>query len=99
MNKVFQEHHYYEHITRNDIFHVGGCKEVWAADLDSETRVLVQQVYKRDFELLCKHFNYCDVNENTCISQVPEMCPKHMLGIMSQKNGPVLENDNIMHLI
>jgi len=80
MNTAFVEHGYTDYqIHTEDILHVRGCPDVWAADLDEETRSLVRQVYARDFELLCKHFNYCDSNENTCIWQVPMMCPQKVL--------------------
>jgi len=80
MNKVFKEHNYTEQIKTADIFHVGGCPDVWAADLDAETRALVRQVFKRDFELNCKHFGYCNYEENTCIHGVPQMCPSSQCG-------------------
>eukprot|EP00420_Gonyaulax_spinifera_P032076 CAMPEP_0197877000 /NCGR_PEP_ID=MMETSP1439-20131203/5831_1 /TAXON_ID=66791 /ORGANISM="Gonyaulax spinifera, Strain CCMP409" /LENGTH=329 /DNA_ID=CAMNT_0043496319 /DNA_START=59 /DNA_END=1048 /DNA_ORIENTATION=- len=80
MNKVFADHGYTEHISKDDVFHVSGCTEVWAGDLDAETKALVRQVYKRDFELNCKHFGYCDFEENTCIHGVAQMCPKSQCG-------------------
>jgi len=99
VNKVLLEHGYDDiQIRGRDIMHVSGCPHVWSGDLDNETKLLVQQVYRRDFELLCRHFGYCDRNEDTCISQVPEMCPQKVLGIMTQKNGDVLEG-NEMHLL
>uniref|UniRef100_A0A7S1LHU4 Sulfotransferase n=1 Tax=Alexandrium catenella TaxID=2925 RepID=A0A7S1LHU4_ALECA len=80
MNTVFKEHGRPDlNISTEDIFHVSGCSEVWAGDLDSEARALVRQVYKRDFELLCQHFGYCNDEENTCIWQVPAMCPTRVL--------------------
>lgn len=98
-NKLLLEHGYEDmQIGGRDIFHVSGCPHVWSGDLDAETKLLVQQVYARDFELLCKHFGYCDKNEDTCISQVPEMCPKHIVGMMSQKNGPMLEESEMHYL-
>jgi len=55
MNEVFQNHGYAEMVIHDeDVFHVSGCDDVWAADLDNETRSLVRKVYARDFELLCK---------------------------------------------
>jgi len=80
MNKVLLEHGYGDFlIQQEDILHVSSCPDVWAADLDAETRALVKQVYARDFELLCKHFGYCDREENCCIYQVPQMCPAKLL--------------------
>eukprot|EP00440_Ansanella_granifera_P075779 gb/GFBE01082235.1/.p1 GENE.gb/GFBE01082235.1/~~gb/GFBE01082235.1/.p1 ORF type:complete len:337 (+),score=73.45 gb/GFBE01082235.1/:1-1011(+) len=72
--------HGYSHmfIQEQDILHVSGCNEVWAGDLDCETKALVKKVYARDFELLCKHFGYCDDNENCCLLGVPEMCPSNL---------------------
>jgi len=80
MNEAFQEHGYHDFvINTSDILHVEGCVDVWAADLDAEARDLVKKVYSRDFELLCKHFGYCDREENCCIYQVPQMCPDRVL--------------------
>lgn len=76
VNKVFEDHGYQHfHIYREDILHVVGCPDVWAGDLDCQTKALVKKVYARDFELLCNHFGYCDSEENTCIKNVPTMCP------------------------
>lgn len=75
MNKVFKDNGYYNmHIEVNDIMHVRMCPNSWSADLDNETRSLVKQVYARDFDLLCTHFQYCDFTEDTCINGVPQMC-------------------------
>jgi len=80
MNEVFVEHGYPDfQIQTTDILHVHRCPNVWAADLDSETRGLVKKFYARDFELLCEHFGYCDREENCCIWQVPGMCPPELL--------------------
>lgn len=85
MNEVFRKHKYDNyHITTNNIFHVTDCENVWAKDLDAETRALVRQVYARDFKLLCKHFEYCNIEENTCIPEVPQMCPKQVLEKMGR---------------
>lgn len=78
-NKVFAEHGYnHLHIYEQDILHVVGCADVWAGDLDCETKALVKKVYARDFELLCSSFGYCDTEENTCIKKVPTMCPSDL---------------------
>mmetsp|Transcript_61944 Transcript_61944/g.191966 ORF Transcript_61944/g.191966 Transcript_61944/m.191966 type:complete len:343 (-) Transcript_61944:8-1036(-) len=80
INDVFVAHGYPEmHIETFDSMHVGLCNEVWSGDLDEETRAMVRQVYRRDFDLLCSHFGYCDTSEDTCIVGVPEMCPKKVL--------------------
>jgi len=76
MNEVFAKHSYDNmHITTPDIIHVRGCDDVWAADLNAETKQLIQEVYARDFDLLCENFGYCDKEANVCLTQVPYMCP------------------------
>mmetsp|Transcript_95936 Transcript_95936/g.222387 ORF Transcript_95936/g.222387 Transcript_95936/m.222387 type:complete len:294 (-) Transcript_95936:103-984(-) len=65
-------------IRHKDIAHVSGCDDKWAADLDAEARALVRQVYKRDFELLCKHLGYCDIEESVCLTHVQGMCPEQL---------------------
>jgi len=80
MNKVFAAYGYSDsHINVSDIYHVEYCTEVWSGDLDCETRQLVKDFYRRDFELLCEHFGYCNDDENTCIQGVPTMCPTKVL--------------------
>jgi len=78
MNEAFEAHGYSERIATEDIIHISGCNDVWAGDLDAEARQLVRKVYARDFELLCKHFGYCDSTENTCIREVKTMCPEKL---------------------
>jgi len=78
LNKVFAEHGSDIHIDAGDVMHVTGCPEVWAGDLDCETKALVKQVYARDFELLCEKFEYCDEDENCCIEGVEGMCPSNL---------------------
>jgi len=77
MNAVFKEHGYApsHQIQYNEILHVSGCNEKWSDDLDNETRGMVRELFARDFELLCKHFGYCDNDERACLPLVPEMCP------------------------
>jgi len=78
-NSLLQEHGYGEEVIRqHDIEHVTGCWNIWSATLSPSTRALVRKVYKRDFELLCEHFNYCDDDETTCLQHVEGMCPKNM---------------------
>lgn len=80
MNKVFADHGYSDmQVHKSDLFHVNKCNEVWSGDLDCETRSMVRQYYERDFELLRKHFGYCNEDENTCIKSVPQMCPERVL--------------------
>mmetsp|Transcript_118366 Transcript_118366/g.368618 ORF Transcript_118366/g.368618 Transcript_118366/m.368618 type:complete len:289 (+) Transcript_118366:92-958(+) len=75
-NEVLRQHGYDDvHIAMQDVLRAGGCPDVWAGDLDAETRQLIRIIYKRDFELLCKHFGYCDQEELTCLAQIPGMCP------------------------
>jgi len=62
-------------MSKEDILHVWQCPEAWAGDLDCETRALVREVYAEDFRLLCERFGYCDPAENTCLREVPGMCP------------------------
>jgi len=79
LNEIFADHGYTDlHIETEDILHVTGCPEVWAGDLDCETKALVKQVYARDFELLRERFGYCDQEENCCIEGVPLMCPSNL---------------------
>lgn len=79
MNLAFKEHGYDDFQIRTiDTFHVTDCKNVWAGDLDAETKQLVRQVYKKDFELLCEHFGYCAVEEDVCITGVQDMCPEKL---------------------
>lgn len=86
LNQVFLEHGYPDmRIDPGEIEHVNGCNEKWAGDLAPDTRALVRQVYKRDFELLCEHFGYCDPEENTCLTGVPQMCPQHILAELRAK--------------
>merc|ERR1719277_347649 len=78
-NKMFAERGFQDfYIKDEDVLHVSGCNEVWPGDLDCETKAMVKQVYARDFDLLCKHFGYCDKEENSCVSTVAEMCPSHL---------------------
>jgi len=81
-NELLQQHGYNEvHIAMSDVLRTGGCPDVWAGDLDAEARALTRLVYKRDFELLCKHFGYCNQEEMTCLSHIPGMCPDaHSMG-------------------
>lgn len=63
-------------IESDQVEHVTGCDDKWSADLDPEARALVRQVYRRDFDLLCERFSYCDPADNTCVHGVPGMCPE-----------------------
>eukprot|EP00933_Yihiella_yeosuensis_P065598 TRINITY_DN6950_c0_g1_i1.p1 TRINITY_DN6950_c0_g1~~TRINITY_DN6950_c0_g1_i1.p1 ORF type:complete len:344 (-),score=48.01 TRINITY_DN6950_c0_g1_i1:134-1165(-) len=78
MNKFFKESGSDFTIETDDILHVSGCPETWSAALRPETRALVRKLYAEDFDLVCKHFGYCDVDGNTCLEYVPVMCPLNM---------------------
>lgn len=86
MNTLLTAHGYKDvQIRTEEVEHVSGCDHVWAGDLDPEAKALVRQVYGRDFELLCKHFGYCDALENTCIVGVPGMCPSQFFSWNSEQ--------------
>lgn len=74
-NEILQKHGYPWQIRREDILHVNQCRMKWTGDLDAETKALVRQYYKKDFELICKAFGHCDFEENTCLQGVHHMCP------------------------
>lgn len=76
MNDVFEEFGYSNmHIRPKDIFHVLDCPDVWAGDLDEETKALVREVYKKDFDLICRTFKYCEEGQNVCLRYIADMCP------------------------
>lgn len=76
MNEVWSRYNITNmNITRTDVMHVTGCDNNWAADLANETKSLVRQIYRKDFELICKEFGYCNFEENVCLSYVEGMCP------------------------
>lgn len=77
-NQVMAKHGQPFHISTSDVIHEQGCNEIWAGDLDCETKFLIKQVYRRDFDLLCKHFGYCNHDVNTCVNSVPNMCPDNI---------------------
>jgi len=47
---------------------------VSAWSFDGEARDMIKEAYARDFALLCRHFGYCDDDEVTCMSHLPDMC-------------------------
>jgi len=77
-NELLRLHGYSQQIAQQDIQHVSGCPEVWAGDLRCDVKAKVQEVYKRDFELLCQKFGYCNWDESVCIEGVKEMCPSNL---------------------
>lgn len=42
--------------------------------LTEKSRQLIRDFYREDFELLCKHFGYCDDRELTCMRGIRGMC-------------------------
>mmetsp|Transcript_82425 Transcript_82425/g.191474 ORF Transcript_82425/g.191474 Transcript_82425/m.191474 type:complete len:338 (-) Transcript_82425:95-1108(-) len=77
VNELFKEHGYGSmQIESEDMLRPKECTNVWAGDLDMQTKKLVRDVYTRDFDLLCKQFGYCNPWESTCAEGVPELCPK-----------------------
>jgi len=70
-NEVMKNHGY--EIRMGLTYHNYKC-EISAWNLDDEAKSLVREVYADDFDLVCKHFGYCDKEELTCIKQVSHMC-------------------------
>mmetsp|Transcript_53113 Transcript_53113/g.151337 ORF Transcript_53113/g.151337 Transcript_53113/m.151337 type:complete len:295 (+) Transcript_53113:65-949(+) len=77
-NEMLEAHGYSIHIEQKDIRHVSGCDDKWAGDLDADTRRLAQDIYTRDYELLCQHFRYCEAGESRCLQHVHGMCPEQL---------------------
>ena len=87
-------------VEQNVILQITGCNNVWAADLDLDTKKLVYQYFKADFELLCQRFGYCDHGVNTCLVQVPGMCPdKAFAWSMSLRQYVPRSQDNATFLL
>jgi hypothetical protein len=79
-NELFEDHGYNNfHIRQNDIMHVNQCADHWSAEFDKETRKMIREFYKKDFDLLCKSFGYCDFDQDTCLQGVETMCPNSVL--------------------
>jgi len=74
-NEVFEKEGSDLRLTGDHVLHVVGCQNAWTGDLDAETKSMIRQIYHKDFELLCKHFGYCDDQEDTCLTHIPAMCP------------------------
>eukprot|EP00747_Dinoflagellata_sp_TGD_P061198 gnl/TRDRNA2_/TRDRNA2_152401_c1_seq1.p1 gnl/TRDRNA2_/TRDRNA2_152401_c1~~gnl/TRDRNA2_/TRDRNA2_152401_c1_seq1.p1 ORF type:complete len:138 (-),score=26.79 gnl/TRDRNA2_/TRDRNA2_152401_c1_seq1:28-441(-) len=88
VNKVFADHNYrHNNVRLVDIGHIQGCDSVWVGDLDNHTKKLIKLTYKKDFQLLCKHFGYCDNDEHVCIQQVPHMCPEKLFQWTCRSDG------------
>merc|ERR550532_200574 len=65
-NEILKDHgHGHMRIENEDVMHVSGCNEIWAGNLSSETKAMVYEHFKRDYELLCTHFGYCVKEVNT----------------------------------
>lgn len=87
MNAFFKNHGLDAlQLETSKIAHVSGCNNKWSGDLDPEARALVQKVYKRDFDLLCQKFQYCDLEHNTCVHGVPGMCPNKVFTWDTEKS-------------
>lgn len=50
------------------------CPNISAFSLDTEVKGLIQEVYARDFDLLCSYFGYCNRTEMICLEAIPQMC-------------------------
>jgi hypothetical protein len=75
-NELFKDHGYHNfHIRQKDIMNVFKCADHWSAEFDKETRQMIREFYKKDFDLLCKSFGYCDFDQDTCLQGVEMMCP------------------------
>lgn len=97
LNQFFYEHgQYNKHIETEDILHVEECQDVWAAALTPETKELVKQVYKKDFDLICSKFHYCNRDENTCIRSVPRMCPQNLTLLDSGSGKNISERFQVL---
>jgi len=70
-NEVMRNHGY--DIRMGQTYHNYKC-ELSAYSLDAEAKELIKEVYAADFELVCKHFGYCDREELTCLRQISHMC-------------------------
>jgi len=78
-NKLLEEHGYSDLlIQQNQIEHVSGCDDKWAADLAEDTKELIREVYKDDFKLICDKLHHCDANEAVCLTKVHGMCPEQV---------------------
>lgn len=96
MNKLFEAHGYDWKIRTQDIFHVSGCNHVWAANLDAETKGLIRDIYRKDFDLQCEHFGYCHLDKNTCLNEVPQMCPPQVCMVPGTNcNMAIFEDDKV----
>jgi hypothetical protein len=78
INTVFEEHNYTNmKLDASDVIAEPHCQQVWAEDLDCETRAMVREFYYRDFQIICNNFNYCNT-DNNCNIHIPGMCPKKL---------------------
>jgi len=73
-NAFIESYGYPKDMNMGATMHNVVCNDISAYSLNQETRNLIKQVYKADFQLLCKSFGYCDVDEMTCLEQIPDMC-------------------------
>jgi len=73
-NVEMERHGYLIRMRTDNIKHNWSCNKLSAWDLDEESKLLIREVYAADFDLLCRHFGYCDTEELTCLAQIPFMC-------------------------
>mmetsp|Transcript_86097 Transcript_86097/g.208609 ORF Transcript_86097/g.208609 Transcript_86097/m.208609 type:complete len:449 (-) Transcript_86097:7-1353(-) len=73
-NLEMERHGYTVQLKMESIQYNGKCNKLSVWDLDEESKQLVREVYAADFDLLCRHFGYCDDEELTCLSQIPFFC-------------------------
>lgn len=71
-NQLMEEHGY--EVKMGTTMHNFMCNGVSAYSLTEETKALIRQVYAEDYALLCQKFGYCNDQELTCLSQIPDMC-------------------------
>jgi len=73
-NFEMERHGYTIRMRASSIKPTLSCSKLSVWDLDAESKQLIQEVYAADFDLVCRHFGYCDREELTCLAQVPFMC-------------------------
>lgn len=73
-NAEMERHGYAMQLKIAGMRHNWSCSKLSVWDLDDESKRLIREVYAADFDLLCRHFGYCDNQELTCLAQIPFMC-------------------------
>jgi len=77
INTVLEDYGYSYRV--GNTIHNWLCPNVTAFTLTDEVKGLIQEVYARDFDLLCSYFGYCNRNELVCMEAIPEMCGNRTL--------------------